>query len=220
MVDMPARTMLCGKEPVFIFDPQDRSNEAVDDPEGGRNALRFWRIYAQFFRDTFTRAFTTGLRDPHHGRVLEGEWREVLVRLRDSIYYCFNCSSQGTENFYDADAFQASRGKPPQCHKCAKETILPFRIRIGRWILLLNNDTKLYPHHIDDTRTFDFSKPVGEVVRNPQNPKVWGLKNLTAENWWVDLTDGSTKKVEPNRSAPLGNNVKVNFGKLTGEIRY
>jgi serine/threonine protein kinase len=41
-LDLPARTMLCGTKPLFIFDPTDKSNEAVDDPEAGAYALVLW----------------------------------------------------------------------------------------------------------------------------------------------------------------------------------
>ena len=37
------------------------------------------------------------------------------------------------------------------------------RIRIGRHVVMLNHDTKLYPHHIDDTRSYDFGAPVAEM---------------------------------------------------------
>jgi len=60
----------------------------------------YWPIYPQFLRDLFTKAFTTGIRDPKNGRVRESEWRTMMVRLRDSIIYCEYC---GLENFYDID---------------------------------------------------------------------------------------------------------------------
>ena len=91
--DLPSQEKLFGTAPVFIFDPNDKSNEAVDsrvDPygEGGHLATVYWPIFPQFLRDTFTGAFTSGLKDPENGRVTEGEWRKVLSQLRDSIFYC------------------------------------------------------------------------------------------------------------------------------------
>lgn len=78
ILDLPARTMLCGTKPLFIFSQKDSANEAVNDPEAGTNALRYWPMYPQFLRDTFTKSFTDGLNDPQHGRVREGEWLDVL----------------------------------------------------------------------------------------------------------------------------------------------
>ena len=65
-LDLPAMTKIYGKEPIFIFDPNDTSNRPV--PGIHDNALAFWRIYPQFLRDIFIRAFTDGISDPKNGR--------------------------------------------------------------------------------------------------------------------------------------------------------
>jgi serine/threonine protein kinase len=226
--DSPAREKVFGTEPIFIFDPNDKSNEAVDkseDPlmEAGHWARVYWKIFPQFFRDAFTKAFTEGIRDPEQGRVQEGEWREVLSSLRDSIYYCPACSKIGTENFYDAAAVKASGGKPGTCWSCKRELRLPFRIRIGNSVVMLTHEGKLYKHHLDNARAkdYDFTKPAAEVVRHPTDPNIWGLKNCTTEKWVATMPDGKTvKDVEPGRSVPLATNTKVNFGKVEGEIHY
>ena len=64
--DLPAMTKLYGTDPLFIFDPCDRSNEPV--PGYHDNAIAFWPIYPEFLRALFTRAFTDGIRDPQNGR--------------------------------------------------------------------------------------------------------------------------------------------------------
>ena len=101
------------------------------------NALAFWRIYPQFLRDLFTRAFTNGLHHPA-SRIRESEWRMGCVRLRDSIFYCPYCS---LENFYDSDKLKAT-GQPGLCWSCATELQLPPRIRIGKNTVMLNYDTR------------------------------------------------------------------------------
>jgi len=225
--DSPAREKMFGTEPVFIFDRNNLSNEAVDkseDPlmEAGHWARVYWRIFPEFLRRAFTKAFTDGIRDPEHGRVPEGVWRDVLSSLRDSIYYCPFCSTDGTENFYDADAVKASGGEPANCWKCKRELRLPFRIRIGNAIVMLTHQGKLYAHHLDNARTkdYDFTRPAAEVVRHPTDPNIWGLKNCTSDKWVATTPDGKVKDVEPGRSVPLATNTKVNFGKVEGEIRY
>lgn len=217
--DLPARTKMLGTEPLFIFDPHDRSNEAVDkhtDPlgEAGHNALLYWPIYPQFLRDSFIKSFTTGLHDPEHGRVTEGEWRRVLSRLRDSIYFC----SCGMENFYDPDAVKA--GKTPVCWACQKELRLPFRIRIDKSIIMLTHQGQLFPHHLDSSKEFDFSQPSAEVQPHPTEKGVWGLKNCTTEKWVSTLPDGSTRDIDSGRSVKLTNGTRIAFGKSEGEIRY
>ena len=221
--DLAARTKLFGTEPVFIFDPNDRSNEAVDRSvdelgEAGANALVYWPLYPQFLRDTFTRAFTRGLKDAGHGRVTEGEWRRLMSQLRDSVFYC-RC---GTENFYDLQEARKTGGKAGKCWSCQEPLQFPYRIRVSDAVVMLNHDTKLFPHHLDNStfKSYDFSHSVAEVIRHPSNPTIWGLKNGTLEKWVATLPDGSLKDVPPGKSVALQPNVKINFGRVEGEIRF
>lgn len=212
--DLPAMTKLYGTEPVFIFDPKDASNHPVKGLHD--NALVYWPLYPKFVRDLFTKAFTDGIRDPQNGRVRESEWRSALVRLRDAIVYCPHC---GAESLYDAEALKVSIGKPGVCWSCKQELRLPFRVRIGKNVTMLNYDTLLYPHHIDKDRMYDFSKPIAEVVPHPQKSQVWGLKNLSNEKWTILAQDGTPRDIEPGKSATLSTGLKINFGKTEGEIR-
>jgi DNA-binding helix-hairpin-helix protein with protein kinase domain len=214
-LDLPAMTKLYGAEPVFIFDPADHSNVPVSGYHD--NALAFWPIYPQFLRGLFTKAFTNGIRDPHNGRVRESEWRAALARLRDSIIYCAQCAA---ENFYDAEAMQVSGGKLSPCWSCHKEIQLPPRMRIDKsTVVMLNHDTRLFPHHIDDQRLYDFSQPMAEVTRHPTDPRIWGLKNLSQEKWVSTAADGTVRDVVPGRSVTLAVGTKIHFGKAEGEIR-
>jgi DNA-binding helix-hairpin-helix protein with protein kinase domain len=211
-LDLPAMTQLYGTHPIFIFDPADDSNRPV--PGYHDNALAFWPIYPQFLRDLFTRAFTEGLRDPQNGRVRESEWRAAMVQLRDALVYCTAC---GAENFYDADALRA-RGTPGSCWACGQGLRLPPRIRIGRSVVMLNHDAKLFPHHVDGQRLYDFSHPVATVSRHPRDPSIWGLTNTSAEKWVISSAVG-TQEVAPGRSVTLALGTRINFGKVEGEVR-
>ncbi|MBI4864130.1 MAG: hypothetical protein HY815_28310 [Candidatus Riflebacteria bacterium] len=93
-------------------------------------------------------------------------------------------------------------------------------MKIGTSIVMLNHDTRLYPHHIDDSKLYDFSAPAAEITRHPSDPKVWGLRNLTQEKWVSTGPDGTVKDVPPGRSVTLASGTKVNFGKNQAEIRY
>ena len=219
--DRPSREKLYGKEPVFIFNPQDSSNQAVDlshDPTGeaGGNALNYWEMYPQAFRNVVTKAFTVGISDPE-SRVTELEWLTALSALRDSIFKCGSC---GASNFYDSETIKETENSlQGPCRKCQKELVLPFRIRIGRKTTMLNAETKLYQHHLDGKH--DFSKAVAEVSRHPTDPNIWGLKNTSGQKWTATMADGSFKDVEVGRSVPLASGVKVQFeGNIEGEIRY
>jgi serine/threonine protein kinase len=211
-LDAPAMNKLYGHEPIFIYDPQNTSNRPVQGEQD--NAILFWGIYPAFIKDLFTRAFTDGIRDPQNGRVRESEWKKAFVKLSDSLIFCGSC---GAENFYDADTYKTSGGEAPKCWSCKKDIALPPRIRIDKNVIMLNHNTKLYPHHLGSD--YDFSQPVAEVAQHPTNPNIWGLKNLTAKSWSIITPDGSNKIVDAGRSVPLAVGTKVNFGRLEGEIR-
>jgi DNA-binding helix-hairpin-helix protein with protein kinase domain len=211
--DLPAMTQLYGTDPVFIFDPADDSNRPVRGHHD--NAVEFWHIYPRFARDLFTRAFTDGIKDPQGGRVRESEWRAAMVRLRDSIIYCTEC---GAESFYDVDAFRDS-GTPGACWSCGRDIRLPPRLRIADDIIMLNHDTRLFPHHVSGAKTYDFSQPVAAVTQHPKYPDIWGLKNLTDDKWVTTTADGAMKDVESGRSVRLAVGTRINFGQSEGEIR-
>jgi len=61
---------------------------------------------------------------------------------------------------------------------------------------------------------------VAEVVPNPADPSIAGLKNLSTRAWAATLSGGERKSIEPGRSVRLAVGTKVHFGVLEGEIRY
>ncbi len=84
---------------------------------------------------------------------------------------------------------------------------------------MLNFDTQLFPHHVNEQRLYDFSAAAAAVSAHPSSPGVWGLKNLSREKWVVSTPGGAVKDVEPGRSFTLAVGAKVQFGETVGEIR-
>ena len=208
--DQVAMHKLYGTNPLFIFHPEDNRNYPVIGLHD--NALEYWPIYPKFIRDLFTRAFTVGIEDIHK-RIHENEWRKALIQLRDSIIYC----SCGAENFYDSEHLK--QGQKQLCWSCENSLNYPPRLRIENSIVMLNHDTRIYPHHIDKTSRYDFSIPVAQVIRHPHDPHRWGLQNLTEKSWSITLTDNTIKTVDPQRSINLSAGIRINFGNLQAEIR-
>ena len=50
---------LYGVNPVFIFDPDDKSNRPVRGYQD--NAIIYWDLYPKALKDLFTNAFTVGI---------------------------------------------------------------------------------------------------------------------------------------------------------------
>ncbi len=216
-LDIPAMKKLYGTDATFIFDPNDDSNRPVKGQHD--NALIYWAIYPDFLKRLFTRAFTNGIRDPKNGRIRENEWRSAMSQLVDAIFYCPGC---GSENFYDKDALKNTGEKSYACWSCQRDVVLPYKIRIDRNIVMLNHDTKLYPHHIDIAKisAYDLTAPVAEVNRHPQDPNIWGLKNLSPETWMITTVDGTSRDVHQGQSVTIVKGTKIRFGSLECEITH
>ena len=82
---------------------------------------------------------------------------------------------------------------------------------------MLQKDAKLYAHNIYED--YDMTTVVGSVVQNPNNPKLWGIRNETSDNWTYIKPDGIQLPVASGRSAAIAKDAKICFGQLTGEFR-
>jgi hypothetical protein len=151
--------------------------------------------------------------------VRESEWRAALVKLRDSLLYCGHC---GAENFYDAQLLK-DQGALNECWSCQCTLQIPPRILLQHnniaMIVMLNHDTELFPHHTDPNKYYDFSNVVAKVNQHPQNPNIWGLKNLSPDTWSVTLDDGTMKAIASGQSITLSAGISINFGQAHGQIR-
>ena len=205
-------TRLYGTAPVFIYDPRDASNRPV--PGVHDAAIVYWDIYPGYIKDLFIQSFTTGLLDPAR-RVVDSQWRQAMIQLRDSVFYCRHCMA---ENFYDSIAIRTRQGNVGFCWNCGQGLALPARMRIGNEVVVLEHDFRLFPHHIDQKRPGEFNEPVGRVVQNPNNPLVWGIENSSLDKWTFSAPDGSLTDVPPGKRAPIVARSKIIFGSRTGEI--
>lgn len=206
VLDEEGQKALFGVRARFIFDPTDSSNEPV--PGLHDNALASWPIYPLFLRRLFTRAFTEGIRDDR--RVLETEWRNAMVQLRDSIMHCPQCRAV---NFYDAEV-TATRA----CWSCKAAPLQAKSITIGKMRVVLTDGTELFPHHLDPERRLNFSKPLAVFSRNPDRPSLVGLKNLGEQPWRAVLPDGAELRVEQGRTVVLLSGCRISFGQLEGLV--
>lgn len=208
--DLPAMTKLYGKNPIFIFDPNNASNRPV--PGYQDNPLSFWPIYTEQIRQLFIRAFTVGIRDPNR-RITEKLWRESLIDLKNAVVLC-DC---GMENFYDIYKFQ--RGLSNNCWACQRPLEVASRIKIGKQVVVLNLSTKLYGHHLLNQEKFRFKKILAEVVPHPKYKDTMGLKNLSKVAWQVKTKLGKAYTIDYGKSFTIEDGTIVYFGEVEGMIR-
>lgn len=208
-MDENARRYLYGTNPIFIFDPADKSNRPV---RGWHDTvITYWNLYPQSLKNLFTEAFTTGLHQPNR-RVTENVWLKVFSNLMCGIVSCSHCSA---DNFYDEQKVAAHIHHT--CWNCGRTIQLPYVLAVGKNRIALVKNARIYAHHINGH--YDMETVVGAVVQNPNNPSIWGIKNMGKSNWTYKKPDGTQLQVESGRSATIAKDVKIDFGEAVGEIQ-
>lgn len=208
-MDIHAMNQLYGTKPVFIFDPNNRTNRPVRGYQD--NALIYWDLYPANLKALFTQAFTVGLTQPNR-RVTENKWLETFANLISGIIDCPNC---GAEVFYDEN--KASSGVAHICWGCQQNVSIPAKLITTKSCVLLKRNSKLYSHHIYEDA--DLETVVGSVVQNPKNPDLWGIRNEDKVNWTYVKADGTQIPVAVGRSASIAAGAKINFGRTVGEFK-
>lgn len=204
--DERAESELFGREPVFVFDPDDHSNEPTPGLHG--SVLNYWGLYPGFVRELFVQAFTRGLRDPRDGRVRESVWRSSMARLRACIVACPHCRKQ---NFADPV------GTARTCWFCDRVLDPPAWLRIERRVVALGLDSTVLAHDLRQDR--DLDTVVARVGEHPTRPGVVGLMNLTPRSWWVTTVEGERREVGQGRSVRIQEGTHIDLGAgVSGEV--
>jgi len=209
-MDMAAREKLYGTDPVFIFDPDNKTNRPVKGIHD--NAEIYWKIYPEKLRQMFTKAFTDGLVDPKK-RITELEWMTTFSNMMSGTVQCPNC---GARIFYDEEL--VAKGAAHVCWNCYETVQMPPILKVGKNTVLLNKEAKVSSHHIYND--YDMDKVVGSVVQNPNNPNLWGVRNEDTVNWTYEKADGTQIPVAPGRTAGIAKGVKIHFTNGVGEFLF
>ena len=211
-MDPVAMERLYGRNPIFIFDPNDDSNRPV--PGYHENAIIYWNIFPQSIKDLFIQSFTTGLNTPAK-RITEIQWMNALAKLETGIIVCPNC---GAKNFFD----ETKEKNEHVCwnRRCGKQIPVGSQLIIGKGShevrIPLDSETKLYSHQVNGD--FDVETIIGEIVVNPKSPSQWGLRNMSNNNWIYIKPDGTQIVVDKGKAAVIRKNVKIDFGKEEGKF--
>jgi len=211
--DLPAMKRLYGERPVFIFDPFVSSNRPVAGLHD--NALIYWQLYPEFFKQMFVKGFTKGIRYRDE-RPDEQEWLRTLVKLKHSLFKC-SCSA---ENFYDVSNITGS-GLKNFCWACKKPLHVPMRMRINDDVIVIGDHVKLYHHYFDknEQTLMSTKQVVATVTHHPTLMGVKGLKNLGAHPWRVKSSKGLQLLVETGKSCALEDGIQIDFGSTIGFIK-
>jgi len=209
--DLFAKKKVYGASPVFVFDPFDSCNQL---PSQYKTCLKKWDACPSVIKNLFTKAFTVGLKNPD-GRVTEGEWQEAFLRLKDGAISCQKCK---------AACLWESSNINFTCWYCKSPINLPPKLQISRTNgthqILLEKDKQIFQIHLDSKFDKDDSQNIiGQVVQNPTNPNIWGIRNLSKFNWVATFIDGKTLEIHPQKAVPMVDGLKLNIGNTEAIIK-
>ena len=212
--DIPAKKKIYGENPVFVFDPGDRSNALPEDADYA-TARERWNYCPMDLKETFVRAFKDGIRDPDR-RVTEGEWQSLFSRLRDTLMTCPSCRA---ENF----------SEPGQdtivCWHCGTRLAAPPSLLIrrpgGNSVLVLSLGTVIRRRHILlSAAPDDGAVVVGTVVPHPNIAGAAGIRNNSSGTWRCVFPDGTATDVPPGRAVPLHPGTSILMEGVTVTITF
>ncbi|MEB3235737.1 MAG: protein kinase, partial [Cyanobacteriota bacterium] len=181
-----ARRHLYGEQPVFIFDPEKRSNRP--DPEAHLVALITWPLYPRLLQQTFEQTFCAGLRDPGR-RVVTGQWKRVLSQVLDQRRLCPSC---GEENFSGA----AGAGL---CWNCGQELREVQVLQGAQSCICIAAGNAIHRHHFSALQGEAIDQPWGCIVPHPSEPNVLGIQNDSNETWRLQLRNGESMALKPGQ---------------------
>ena len=199
---------LLGEQPLFIFDPEDRSNRPVSAAQD--NPIIIWPALPGYVRELFTTAFTTGLRDPEAGRVTEGQWRSAMRRLGDLVRQCPACGSQ---QFYDS-ADPRTDCAQPDC----RAVLPPPALLITHTTVVLDVGKAIRRHHFTPVRSAETDVVIGNVIRHPETGMI-ALRNASSQPWLLHRENRPDAKVEPGVAVTIRTGMSISVDGVKGQLR-
>jgi len=196
-MDAKSERRIYGENPVFIFDPNDKSNIPVQGIHKG--AISRWPFLPGYLKEAFVKAFGKELMQNPQIRIIEQDWLRLFIRMRSEVYKC-SCG----------EVYFAEPVNPNPCPGCKKQNLFPMYLKTQRYNVAVHQRTKLYACHTQKGCD-DFETLTGEVAASGGD---FMLKNVSKETWHV--TDA--EEVAPGSSFKLKNGTTINFGAVSIEV--
>lgn len=194
-----------GKAPLFIYDKNDTSNAPVRGVHC--NVIRLWRFYPKFIREKFTQAFSQECMCGGKPRPTDNDWQITFTKLRDCIVKC-PC---GGETFLDLNADESN------CINCGTRIPRPPILLTKKYKVALFPGNKIYRCHTDEDSD-DFTRVDGQIIRSQNRSDIWGLRNLSNNDWTVTQKDGSECTLENGKVQIIVKTESIDFGNCIGTI--
>ncbi|MCH5212351.1 MAG: hypothetical protein J1G06_05000 [Oscillospiraceae bacterium] len=195
-----------GSDPVFIFDPNDKRNEASVNMQ--TNAYNLWPMFPDYIKQLFIDTFSSEAVKNPIKRPIEKKWIDAFVRLRGENVRCIKC---GEENF-------VTSGKKIKCMKCGAEIEPSMTLKFKKFSIPVYPGVRISKWQVSD----GYMDPIGimgAVIANPNNPEMLGILNMYDKPWTVIAPSGNTKQVMPKEMLPARPGFKIVIDDNEGTIQ-
>jgi len=92
------------------------------------------------------------------------------------------------------------------------------RLRVGSRYLVIVAGLRLLEHQVPGLVAQTRGGPVAEVTRNPNDPSVLGLTNLSNSPWETVTASGTRRQIAAGQTIKLAPGTKIDFGSTDGEV--
>lgn len=191
-----------GKQPLFIADPDDRSNGYSEEIH--QNFYRRWPLMTRQIKELFTKTFSQEAMLQNEAKYpIEADWCRALLQFRTYFLKCPVCEK---ETLYDASSV---------CKCCKKPYPMLGLLKAGNYNIPIVKDVYLYQEHIDDFSTEEqfCSRKIG-IIRTKSSENLVAVKNLSNVSWSFVL-NGKTGIVEAGGTCKLVNGLSLKIGNST-----
>jgi serine/threonine protein kinase len=213
--DIPAKKKFYAYEPVFVFNPQNTSNNAEGVNELETCVKRWERMCPPRLKEMFTSVFTKGVSDPSY-RIQLLDWQRVFLELNSNAILCPYCNSV---NVWDG------KQTPFVCFNCGKE--VPFFLYLSldhgfgdETNIIIAPKVIIRRHHLNivkfDSKSNDI---IGTIEPHPNDPKASILRNNTDKPWKYKTADGAEYSVEPGQARPLLPNTELEIDGVKVQVK-
>ena len=117
-----------------------------------------------------------------------------------------------------APAAQPAPVAQPAARKPAPVDNNCMQLRIARKMLPLRDGERFADSDIPGLRASSAGGIVAAVSRNPKDPTMIGLQNLSSSTWKAMLPNGESREIASGRSLRLVSATRIDFGLVHGEV--
>jgi hypothetical protein len=116
----------------------------------------------------------------------------------------------------------ASAPPPPKLRAVPGPNPLPAgtaSLRVGTKYLVIVPGLRLMAHQVPGLAPSSSEGLVAEITKNPNDPNVLGLTNLSTTAWEVVTPSNTRRDIQPGQTVKLAPGTKIDFGETDGEVR-